>query len=45
MPDSEEELCWWWSCGERICPAGDIEHARRIIAYVVTPTAEPADGR
>ena len=37
MPDKGEVLHWWWSWGEPICPAEDIEKAAKMIAYVVTP--------
>jgi hypothetical protein len=38
MPDGDEELAWWWSWDEPMCPATHIADAVRIIAYVVTPS-------
>jgi hypothetical protein len=30
---------WWWSWGEKICPASDIVEAAKRIRYVVTPSS------
>jgi hypothetical protein len=37
MPDRQERLTWWWSWGDPICPATDIDNAVRVITHVVTP--------
>jgi hypothetical protein len=39
QPDGDEKLMWWWSWGEPIGPAADIELAVRFIAHVVGPRA------
>lgn len=42
MPDADEQLMWWWSWGEPICPATQIPEAAKAIARVVTPPAADA---
>lgn len=37
MPDRQERLTWWWSWGDPICPATEIDNAVRVITHVVTP--------
>jgi hypothetical protein len=38
MPDEGEQLAWWWSWDEVICPATQIPEAVTAIARVVTPS-------
>ncbi|GAA0353974.1 hypothetical protein GCM10010151_49440 [Actinoallomurus spadix] len=37
MPDSSERLHWWWSWGDPICPAEEIDQAVEMIVHVVRP--------
>ncbi|MEV5708793.1 hypothetical protein [Actinoallomurus sp. NPDC052274] len=42
MPDEGEVLSFYWSWGERICPASDIAGAVAAIKHVVTPPLHSA---
>lgn len=35
--DDTGVLHWWWSWGERFCPASEVEKAAAMIKHVVTP--------
>ena len=37
-PDERETLAFYWSWGERICPASDVATAVASIKHVVTPS-------
>jgi hypothetical protein len=36
--DDQNQLTWWWSWGEPVCPAHEVDEAVRKIANVVTPS-------
>jgi hypothetical protein len=35
--DADGSIWFWWSWGERICPADDLQQAAGKIAHVLTP--------
>jgi hypothetical protein len=37
MPDASERLHWWWSWGDPICVAEEIDKAVAMIVHVVRP--------
>lgn len=36
-PDADEALCWWWTSGEQICPAGDVAQVVKLITARALP--------